>query len=238
LVSARFARLCESQDVDRYSTDGINSLLRLLTAIPGRNTAEVNLHKGILIFCETSSIDNPINKQGKCSMGKKQDLSAEFSNALEQWAEDALEGIGIFKNRYPDFEKLKEKAIEQLRSVYSDKTIDMFLTSKDNRRMDCPDGFARITGPCGDTMEIFLKVDSDVIIDSSFQTDGCSPSKACGGMVAQMAKGKSIAEIKELTAQDVLDVLGGLPVESEHCALLAVDTLKEAVEDIVKREKS
>jgi nitrogen fixation NifU-like protein len=191
-----------------------------------------------LIFCKTSSIDTPINKQGTFSMGKKQHLSAELRNMLEQWAEDALGGIGIFKNRYPDFERLKEKAIEQLRSVYSDITIDMFLRTEDNRRMDSPDGFARITGPCGDTMEIYLKADSGVITDSSFQTDGCNPSKASGGMVAQMAKGKSIAKIKKLTAQDILDALGGLPEESEHCATLAVDTLKAALEDIVRREKA
>ena len=171
-------------------------------------------------------------------MGEKQHLSAEFRNTLEQWAEDALGGIGIFKDRYPDFEKLKEKAIEQLRSVYSDITIDMFLRTEDNRRMDSPDGFARITGPCGDTMEIYLKVDSGIISDASFQTDGCNPSKACGGMVAQMAKGKSIAKIKKLTAQDILDALGGLPEESEHCATLAADTLKQALEAMVRQEKA
>jgi len=169
-------------------------------------------------------------------MDEKQHLPAELRNALDQWAEDALTGIGIFKDRYPGFEELREKAIEQLRSVYSDTTIDMFLRTKDNRSMDSPDGFARITGPCGDTMEIYLKVDSGVIIDASFQTDGCSPSQASGGMVAKMTKGKSIAEIKELTAQDILDALGGLPEESEHCALLAADTLKEALADIVRRE--
>jgi nitrogen fixation NifU-like protein len=191
-----------------------------------------------LIFCKTSSIDNPINTQGTIAMGEKHNLSAEFRNTLERWAEDTLGGIGIFKNRYSGFEKLKEKAIEQLRSVYSDITIDMFLRTEDNRRMDSPDGFARITGPCGDTMEIYLKVDSGVILDSSFQTDGCNPSKACGGMVAQMAKGKSIVKIKKLTAQDILDALGGLPEESEHCATLAVDTLKEALENIVREEKA
>jgi nitrogen fixation NifU-like protein len=171
-------------------------------------------------------------------MSEKEDLSAEFRKTLEQWAEDALGGIGIFKDRHPDFDNLKEKAIEQLRSVYSDKTIDMFLTTADNRRMDAPDGFARITGPCGDTMEIYLKMDNGVIVDASFQTDGCNPSKACGGMVAQMAKGKSIVKIKKLTAQDILDALGGLPEESEHCATLAADTLKQALEDMVRQEKA
>ena len=192
----------------------------------------------MLIFWKISSIDNPINKQGTFYMGEKQDLSAERRNALEQWAEAALEGIGIFKDKLPDFEKWKEKAIEQLRSVYSDKAIDMFLRTKDNRKIDSPDGFARITGSCGDTMKIFLKVDNGIIIDSSFQTDGCNPSIASGGMVAQMAKGKGIAKIKKLTPQDILDALGGLPEEGKHCATLAVDTLKEALEDMAKREKA
>jgi nitrogen fixation NifU-like protein len=171
-------------------------------------------------------------------MDEKQDLSADLRNTLEHWAEDTLEGIGIFKDKFPDFEKVKAKVIQQLRSVYSDRTIDMFLRTKDKRKIDSPDGFARITGPCGDTMEIFLKMDNGIIIDAAFQTDGCSPSIASGGMVTQMAKGKSIAKIKTLTPQDILDTLGGLPEESKHCATLAVDTLKEALEDMAKREKA
>ena len=172
-------------------------------------------------------------------MSEKQNLSAELRNILEQWAEDAMGGIGIFKDKFSDFEKLKVKVIEQLRSVYSDKTIDMFLRTKDNRKIDSPDSFARIIGSCGDTMEIFLKVDNGIIIiDASFQTDGCNPSIASGGMVAQMAKGRSIAEIKKLTPQDILDELGGLPEENEHCASLAVDTLKEALENMAKRKKT
>jgi len=171
-------------------------------------------------------------------MGEKQELSAELRNALEQWAEDALEGMGIFKDKVPGFEKWKEKAIEQLRSFYSDRTIDMFLTTKDNRKIDSPDGFARITGSCGDTMEIFLKIDNGVIVDASFQTDGCNPSRASGGMVAEMARGKSIAKLKKLMPQDILDALGGLSEENRHCATLAVDTLKEALEDMADRGRA
>jgi nitrogen fixation NifU-like protein len=171
-------------------------------------------------------------------MVEKQNLSDELRNSLEQWAEDTLGGIGIFKGKFPDFEKLTEKVIGQLRSVYSDKTIDMFLRTKDNRKIDSPDGFARITGPCGDTMEIFLKADNGIIIDASFQTDGCTPSIASGGMVAQMAKGRSIAKIKKITPEDILGELDGLPEENEHCALLALDTLKEALENMAKRKKA
>jgi nitrogen fixation NifU-like protein len=48
-------------------------------------------------------------------------------------------------------------------------------------------------------------------------------------MVTELAKGKSISEALKITQQDVLNALGGLPEESLHCALLAADTLKEAI---------
>jgi nitrogen fixation NifU-like protein len=170
-------------------------------------------------------------------MDEKREMSSGLRDALDQWAEETLEGIGIFKGKHADFGKWKEKVIEQLRSAYSDKTIEMFLRTKDNRKIVSPDGFARLTGSCGDTMEIFLKVEDGIIVDASFQTDGCNPSRAAGGMVAEMTKGKRVDDVKQLTAQTVLDALGGLPEDHEHCASLAADALKEALKDFARREK-
>ena len=104
--------------------------------------------------------------------------------------------------------------------------------------MQDADGFARVTGPCGDTMEIWLKVNGDTIINASFMTDGCGTSIASGSMVTEMTKSKRISDAQKTTQQDVLDALGGLPQESEHCALLAANTLKAAIRDYIamKRE--
>ena len=57
-------------------------------------------------------------------------------------------------------------------------------------------------------------------------------------MVTEMAKGKNIGEVQKISQRDVLDALGGLPEESEHCAMLAADTLKAAIRDymMMKRE--
>jgi nitrogen fixation protein NifU and related proteins len=170
-------------------------------------------------------------------MENKQQLSAELKIALEQWAEESLTGIGIFKNNYPEYNKLIEQSIRQLRSVYSDKAIDIFLRTNDNRKIDSPDGSAKLTGDCGDTMEIFFKVNNGKITDASFQTDGCKPTMASGGMVAEMIKGKQIGEIRKYTQKDVLDSLGGLPEENHHCALLAIYTLKEAIENYDEKIK-
>ena len=100
------------------------------------------------------------------------------------------------------------------------------------------DGFARVTGPCGDTMEIWLKADDDTVKKATFITDGCGPSIASGSMVTEMARGKSIGEAYKIIKKDVLEAMGGLPEESEHCALLAANTLKAAIRDYMamKRE--
>ncbi len=124
------------------------------------------------------------------------------------------------------------------RKIYSDTVIDHAMNPRNLGEIQNTDGFARVTGPCGDTMEIWLKVKNDTVGQATFFTDGCGPSTASGSMITEMAKGKSIGETLKISRQDVLTALGGLPEESEHCALLAANTLKAAVRDYMamKRE--
>ncbi len=89
-------------------------------------------------------------------------------------------------------------------------------------------GHARITGPCGDTMEFWLAIRNARVEQVSFVTDGCAPSLAAGSMATSLAQGKPIAEAMKIGQQDILNALGGLPTESEHCPLLASNTLKAA----------
>ncbi len=93
------------------------------------------------------------------------------------------------------------------------------------------DGHARVTGPCGDTMEFWLVVNNGRADAATFITDGCGPSLASGSMATCLANGKSIDEILALRQQDIIVALGGLPKESEHCALLAVNTLQATCAD-------
>ncbi|RLC63211.1 MAG: iron-sulfur cluster assembly scaffold protein [Chloroflexi bacterium] len=129
------------------------------------------------------------------------------------------------------FKELEQSIMEDMKRAYSEKTIDHFLSPRNLGEIPAPDGFGRVTGPCGDTMEIYLKVKDGRVVNASFWTDGCGPSIASGSMVTEMAKGKNISEAQRISQHDVLDALGGLPEESEHCALLAANTLKEAIKD-------
>ena len=135
------------------------------------------------------------------------------------------------------FKELEQSVMEDMRRVYSEKTIDHFLNPRNLGEIRASDGFGRVTGPCGDTMEIYLKIRDGRVMNASFWTDGCGPSIASGSMVTELVKGKSLSEAHNITQQNVLDALGGLPEDSLHCALLAADTLKEAIKDYLAFKK-
>jgi nitrogen fixation protein NifU and related proteins len=89
-------------------------------------------------------------------------------------------------------------------------------------------GRARITGPCGDTMEFWVQVRDDAVDRVSFITDGCGISHACGSMATCLAQGRPLDEVSGLQPEAIIEALGGVPADHEHCALLSANTLKAA----------
>jgi len=134
-----------------------------------------------------------------------------------------------------DFEKtvneLQESIMEDARKIYSEKVIERWLNPKNLGKMRNADGVAKIKGPCGDTMQISFKVKNHRISNIRFTTSGCATSIASGSMATELAKGGKIEEAAEISQEMILDALDGLPGESVHCALLASNTLKEAIKD-------
>ena len=136
-----------------------------------------------------------------------------------------------------EFDELQELINAEMGKIYSETAIDHAMNLRNVGDMEDADGFAKVTGSCGDTMEIWLKVHNGTITDVTFMTDGCGTSIASGSMVIEMVKGKNVSEAGNIRQQDVLDALGRLPEESEHCALLAANTLKEAIRDYLAMSK-
>jgi nitrogen fixation NifU-like protein len=136
-----------------------------------------------------------------------------------------------------EFNELQELILGDARKVYSETVIDHSMNPRNVGNLEDADGFARVTGPCGDSMEMWLRVKDGTIAQATFYTDGCGTSIASGSMVTEMAKGKSISEAQKTTQRDVLNALGGLPQESEHCSLLAANTLKAAIRDYLQMKR-
>ncbi len=119
---------------------------------------------------------------------------------------------------------------------FTRKSLVRFNDPRNYGELEEPDGHARITGPCGDTMEFWIQVDDGIISAVGFTTTGCGPSRACGSMCTELAEGKTPREAMRISQQDILDALGGMPEEHRHCALLASNTLKATVEDFMKHQ--
>jgi nitrogen fixation NifU-like protein len=135
------------------------------------------------------------------------------------------------------WQKFEELIKQEMRKIYSEAVVEHSMDPRNLGELEDANGFARVTGPCGDTMSMWLKVNGATIINASFMTDGCGTTIASGSMVTEMVKGKSISEAQKTTQRDVLDALDGLPQESEHCALLAANTLKAAIRDYIATEQ-
>ncbi len=97
------------------------------------------------------------------------------------------------------------------------------------------DANARFTGPCGDTMEFWLQLDQNRIVRARFTTDGCGASIASGAMAASLAEGKTIGEALQIEPALVAQKLGGLPADHAHCPVLAITTLKTALDTFCSR---
>ena len=135
---------------------------------------------------------------------------------------------------------LQEQIFEEARAAYGDVVFERWLNPIYMGTIDNPDGYACLTGSCGDTMQIFLRFENGRVKNASFQTDGCGSSAVCGSFAAEMAIGKNPDELIKITGDAILEKLGGLPEEEEHCAFLAEESLQGALNDymIKQRQKS
>ncbi len=93
------------------------------------------------------------------------------------------------------------------------------------------DGYAQITGPCGDTMEFWIRAHAGRIVAIGFSTTGCGTSRAAGSMATELALGQTLEAAARVRPGDVLSALDGLPSQSQHCAQLACRTLQAAVSE-------
>ncbi len=137
-----------------------------------------------------------------------------------------------------DFEKmvteLQRKIEREEELTYSKTVITEYQNPNNFRNIKSPDALGKIKEPCGDTVRITLSIENDIITDACFWTDGCGASIACGNMLTNMIKGKTMEEASAITSTKLLENLGGLPKEHKHCATLAVSTLHKAIEDYHK----
>ena len=129
-----------------------------------------------------------------------------------------------------DFEGTKryEKILSAL--GYSDKAIRYYIDKPFMGRLPDPDLTYEYSGDCGDHLILDLKLDQDRIVDARFEVDGC-PGSVCSAMaLADIIRGMSLEEARQLEVENLQLYVEGLPETKVHCLRLAVSTLHELID--------
>jgi nitrogen fixation protein NifU and related proteins len=89
---------------------------------------------------------------------------------------------------------------------------------------------------CGDHIRVDLRVDENgIVTDARFSGEGCAISQASADLLMESVIGKNIEDVKTLTKQDILDLLGiELGVVRLKCALLPLKVIKAGVYGVGK----
>jgi len=143
--------------------------------------------------------------------------------------------VGVKGEVFDEIERIEAEIRRREKEYYTKKALEEAYNPKNVGKIEDADCFGRVTGPCGDTMEIYMRVINGKIEDCKFLTDGCGATIACGSVLTEMLKGKTLEEAAKIKPEDILSVLGGLPPENLHCPVLAVRTLNAALENFRRR---
>jgi len=118
---------------------------------------------------------------------------------------------------------------------YSDIVMDHFKNPRNQGELKDADGVGEVGNPvCGDMMKIYLKVGKndqgqEIVEDIKFQTLGCGAAIAASSMLTEIAKGRTLDKAKNISREDIVKELGGLPDTKIHCSVLAQEGLKKAI---------
>jgi nitrogen fixation NifU-like protein len=126
--------------------------------------------------------------------------------------------------------------MKELFGTYSPTILDHLKHPRNMGEMESPDGVGEAQNPvCGDTMRLFIKVETDRIIDAKFLTFGCGAAIASSSIATEMIQRKTIQEALMISDQVIAEALGGLPPTKSHCSVLAEQAIHAAVLDYQKR---
>ena len=127
---------------------------------------------------------------------------------------------------------ITDEEIEILKaSGYSEKAIKYYFDQVNLGKIKDPHINQIQIGECGDLMFLFINLGEGGVIDQiKFRYVGCPALAASGSSMTKLAKGKTVFEASELTEDDIMKDLGSLPEDHMHCPVLAIKTLKSAID--------
>lgn len=124
----------------------------------------------------------------------------------------------------------------QMDWVYSDVVKEHFLNPRNflmgDESLYEHDAEGVVGNPiCGDQMKMFIRVKNSKIEDVKWKTYGCASAIASTSALSELAKGRTLDQAAEISAEEIADFLGGLPKHKFHCSVLGHEALRTAIKN-------
>ena len=117
--------------------------------------------------------------------------------------------------------------------IYRELILDYYRHPRNFGKLEKYDITAHDTNPlCGDEIDMQIKVgDGQKIQEIRFSGKGCAISQASASMLTELAKGKPLEWVKDVSKEDIFKMLGNpdLGPSRVKCALLGMKVLKTGV---------
>ena len=108
--------------------------------------------------------------------------------------------------------------------MYSEAVLDHFQNPRNVGTLDTATATISVENPvCGDILELSARMEAGRIVEARFRTRGCVTAMACSSLLTELLRGKSPAEVRAITSEQLSEALGGLPPITFHAAQLARD---------------
>lgn len=88
--------------------------------------------------------------------------------------------------------------------------------------------------PCGDHFILQLQIQEERIVQAKFLARACGPVVAVGSAATTMLKSLTLEQARAVSAFEIDQLLGGLPLPKRHALLLFLDSLHQAIEHHLK----
>ena len=122
--------------------------------------------------------------------------------------------------------------MEMIELMYQENILDHYKSPRNFGKMENSSVHHHEKNPlCGDELDMYLIIDENKkIVDVKVYARGCAISVASASMLSDEIKGKNIEELKTMTKEQILEMLG-IPISPVRlkCALLSLDTLKNSI---------
>ena len=123
-------------------------------------------------------------------------------------------------------------------SMFSEAVLDHFRNPRNPGELPDATATVEVHNPvCGDILKLAARIVGGRIEEIRFLCRGCTTSIACASLLTEQLRDRALPEARNITAESLSEVLGGLPPATFHGAQLATDALTALLQRLTAADR-